>query len=56
MLDTYSKIVLTVIAVALSAIAIQQFVAPATALTGCGSARLPCFIMSEFPIPVTVED
>jgi hypothetical protein len=41
MLDAYSKIVLTVIAVALVAIAAQMFTVPAQALSdGCGESYL----------------
>ena len=46
MFDRYTKIVLTVIAVALSAIAVQGVVGPANAqMSGCGlAANNPCHV------------
>lgn len=55
MIDTYSKVVLTIIAAALSVIATQQAVSPANAFSDCGSARLPCFVMSQFPLEVYIK-
>ncbi len=45
MLDLYSKVVLTVIAVALSAIAYSEFAQPAFAIgDACGSRFDPCYV------------
>lgn len=56
MIDTYSKIVLTVIAVALSTIAAQQAVKPANAVQGpCGGIFDPCYVTTKFPLEVYVK-
>ncbi len=48
MADRYTKIVLTVIAVALSIIAIQQVTSVAQSQSGmCGSASKPCHTTSQ---------
>lgn len=57
MFDTYSKVVLTVIAVALSAIAVQQVTSPASAYghEACGMRTNPCYIQSDWPISVIIN-
>ena len=57
MLDRYSKIVLTIIAAALSAIAIEQAAPPARAQTGddagpCGSFWNACYVRTREPLDV----
>ena len=56
MIDRYTKAVLTVIAIALSTIAVQQVVGPARAQLGteCGSRITPCFVTTHLPIGVRV--
>lgn len=59
MFDRYTKIVLTVIAVALSAIAVQGTIRPAFAAFGeaCGQSSIsPCFVdnVSQHGLPVYV--
>lgn len=49
MLDRYSKAVLTVIAVALTAIAAQQFTGPSRAQSECGTAGNPCVVSVDTP-------
>ena len=55
MIDTYSKVVLTVIAVALSVIALRPMVQNASALGGtCGTVIAePCYV-SEGLLPLKV--
>lgn len=57
MIDRYTKIVLTVIAVALSAIAVQGTIGTAQAALGeCGLTWLsPCYVTAELPLPVHVQ-
>ena len=49
MSDLYTKIVLTVIGLALSALALQSIVPPASAVAGlaCGSSVQPCHVEIE---------
>jgi hypothetical protein len=52
-IDRYTKGVLTVIAVALATIAVQQIVPTARALGDCGQSRSsPCFIEVVGRVPV----
>lgn len=45
--DTYTKVVLTVIAASLTALAWQNFTSPARALgDGCGSKMAPCYVQT----------
>ena len=53
MVDLYTKAVLTVIAVALSAIAIRSAVPSALAVgDGCGSVLDPCYVRQEQKVEV----
>lgn len=59
MFDRYTKIILTVIALALSAIALEGSVGRAQAQAeGCGSAYNPCYVqpggMGTVPMPVYI--
>ena len=57
MIDIYSKIVLTVIAVALAGIAIQGFTKPAVGQLGvCGSSFDPCYVTTTRGKPVAVTN
>jgi len=48
MIDAYSKVVLTVIAVSLSVIATQQLVSPANAsLEACSTYLRPCYVIAK---------
>jgi hypothetical protein len=54
MIDRYSKVILTVIAVALSGICLQGLIRGAAAQASCGGSKsLPCYIevtnAHEFP-------
>lgn len=58
MLDAYTKVVLTVIAVALLAIAVRPLfeIRQASALgNGCGSIIDPCYVTSRGPLDVRVK-
>jgi hypothetical protein len=57
MVDRYTKAVLTVIAVALSAIAFKSTFPTAVAQSSCGSAAVPCFvqIVQNAPLLVTTD-
>ncbi len=56
MFDAYSKVVLTVIAMALSGICVQSFVRGASAqfVNGCGGLMNPCYVMSATGLDVRV--
>ena len=56
MIDTYSKAVLTVIAVALCALVVQNFIQPAAAVgDGCGDVFDPCYVKANGTLPVNVN-
>jgi hypothetical protein len=58
LLDWYSKVVMTVIAIALSIIAIRGPLASSSATAqadACGSIIDPCYIRARDPIPVEAE-
>jgi hypothetical protein len=60
MVDAYTKLVLTVIAVALSVIAFRISIPTATAqfgeLSGCGRLiTSPCYVQEASPLKVTVR-
>ena len=57
MVDLYTKAVLTVIAVALSVVAIRSAVPSALALgDGCGGISDPCYVSDGMsPIRVTID-
>jgi hypothetical protein len=47
MIDGYSKVVLTVIAMAVSGICVQGFIRGASAQSGsCGSSYVPCHVVT----------
>jgi hypothetical protein len=56
MIDRYTKIVLTVIALALAVIAVRGPLAigGATAINSCGSEYSPCHMIIDDDTPVTV--
>ena len=56
MIDRYSKIVLTVIAAALVAIAIQQAAPSAKALSDCGDYLSPCYVTTRGDLDVYVTN
>lgn len=59
MIDRYTRIVLTVIAVALSVIAVRQVVPLATAQSwresGCGGLGTACYVRWTETLPVRVQ-
>ena len=56
MVDVYTKAVLTVIAVALSVVAIRSAVPSALAIgDGCGRISDPCYITTVLPIRVIIR-
>jgi hypothetical protein len=56
MVDRYTKGVLTVIAVALTAIAIERSTSPAHAqMPSCGNAGNPCYVSNYGGIPLVVK-
>jgi hypothetical protein len=57
MVDRYTKAVLTVIAVALSAIAFKSAFPPADAQSSCGSPAVPCYVqvIQNGPLLVTTD-
>lgn len=51
MIDRYTKIVLTVIAVSLCALVLQNIVPPAGALgSACGTSKNPCHVTGEVTV------
>ncbi len=56
MIDSYTKAVLTVIALALAAIALENVQREAAAQGGCGSAALPCMVQFPGNVPVVVSN
>jgi hypothetical protein len=57
MVDRYTKTVLTVIALSLAALAIEQAAPPARAQeAGCGTQRNPCFVASDYNRPLIVRN
>jgi hypothetical protein len=56
MLDGYTKAVLTIIAAALSVIALQAGLPKAVAQSSCGSSSFPCFVVVQnAPLWVTTD-
>ncbi|RTL87984.1 MAG: hypothetical protein EKK29_05215 [Hyphomicrobiales bacterium] len=56
-LDAYTKAVLTVIAIALSVIAIKGLIGPASAIgDGCGSALDPCNVVGHVDVDNSTLD
>lgn len=57
MIDRYTKVILTIIALALVALVAQNSTRPAVAQLGgdgCGSLAMPCYIATRRPIDVSV--
>ncbi len=56
MIDRYTKVVLTVIALSLATLAIEQAGPPAHAAppSGCGSFNSPCYVANSFNAPLFV--
>lgn len=56
-IDRYTKFVLTIIAAALTALAVQGAVHPASAQMGdgCGSLRNPCYVTQGIADVLTVR-
>ena len=56
MIDRYTKIVLTIIAIALVGIVVQSAIGDASAIApGCGSRIDPCYITIRGEVPVQVR-
>ena len=56
-MDKYSKTVLTIIAVALCGIIIQNITSPAIAIgNGCGGWSDPCYITVKTPLDVWIKN
>jgi hypothetical protein len=55
MVDRYTKVVLTVIALALTVIAVRDVVGPVSAQLDepCGRIDRPCYIVADRPVKVT---
>jgi hypothetical protein len=58
MIDPYTKLVLSVIAISLAAIALQMASPNASAQLGggCGSSLIPCYVASFKPLEVRIKD
>lgn len=56
MVDRYTKTILTIIAISLAALAIENAAGPARAQgEGCGGAGNPCYISNYGGLPISVK-